>query len=161
SLTNSWASQSYRASRVRQPMISMMTAKMGQPRMNAAKLRWSWATAHTTRREPISGKFRYAGSFAASWASAGSGEDARIATTTMSPKTPHRRAILRPFTDATPGYERCVVANPRPRERRLFRKSHDSFSGVFRSNGLMCQAERALASLTPRDPGDSIRGGAF
>src|SRR3990167_8267138 len=72
SLTNSWESQSYRGSPVRQPMISMITAKIGTPRMNAAKFRWSWATAHTARREPRRGKARYAGSRAASWAWGGS-----------------------------------------------------------------------------------------
>ena len=54
------------ASRVRQPMISMMTAKIGTPRMKAAKFRCSWATAQTASREPISGNARYAGSLAAS-----------------------------------------------------------------------------------------------
>ncbi len=58
SFTNSWASQSYFSSRVRHPMISMMTAKIGHPRMKAAKLRWSWATAHTASREPMRGKLR-------------------------------------------------------------------------------------------------------
>ena len=65
SLTSSCESQSYRCSPVRQPMISMMTAKMGTPRMNAAKLRCSCATAHTARREPRSGKARYVGSLLA------------------------------------------------------------------------------------------------
>ncbi len=58
SLTNSCESQSYWALRVRQPTISMMTAKMGTPRMKAAKFRCSCATAHTASREPISGNAR-------------------------------------------------------------------------------------------------------
>ncbi len=66
SLTNSCESQSYWASPVRQPMISMMAAKIGTPRMNAAKFRWSCAIAQTASREPISGNARYAGSLAAS-----------------------------------------------------------------------------------------------
>jgi len=47
-------------------MISMMAAKIGTPRMNAAKFRWSCAIAQTASREPISGNARYAGSLAAS-----------------------------------------------------------------------------------------------
>src|SRR5262249_6010977 len=67
-------------------MISMMTAKMGTPRMNAAKFRWSWATAHTARREPSTGKLRYAGSRTASCAYAGAtAERARTATTVRRP----------------------------------------------------------------------------
>jgi len=52
-------------------MISMITAKIGTPRMKAAKFRWSWATAQTASREPMTGKARYAGSWVASWAWAG------------------------------------------------------------------------------------------
>jgi hypothetical protein len=63
SFTNSWASQSKRRPSgvwrpVRQAMISMMTAKIGTPRMNAAKLRWIWAMTHTASREPVYGKAR-------------------------------------------------------------------------------------------------------
>jgi hypothetical protein len=39
-------------------MISMMTAKMGTPRIKAAKFRWIWAAPHTARRLPIRGKLR-------------------------------------------------------------------------------------------------------
>jgi hypothetical protein len=39
-------------------MISMITAKIGTPRMKAAKFRWSWAMPHTARRLPTRGKLR-------------------------------------------------------------------------------------------------------
>ena len=57
SLTNSWASQSWRCPSSRSepilhPMNSMMTAKIGTPRMNAAKFRWTCAMTQTMSREP-------------------------------------------------------------------------------------------------------------
>jgi hypothetical protein len=30
----------------------MITAKIGTPRMNAAKFKWIWAMTHTASREP-------------------------------------------------------------------------------------------------------------
>jgi hypothetical protein len=39
-------------------MASMITAKIGTPRMKAAKFRCSWATAHTASREPRRGNDR-------------------------------------------------------------------------------------------------------
>jgi hypothetical protein len=40
----------------------MMTAKIGTPRMKAAKLRWIWEITQTIRREPMTGNARYAAS---------------------------------------------------------------------------------------------------
>src|SRR5688500_5035366 len=71
-----------------------MTAKIGTPRMKAAKLRCSCATAHTASREPNSGKLRYAGSlFAASCASAGSSDRRTTAASSRSRRWALRRAV--------------------------------------------------------------------
>src|SRR5262245_11001267 len=61
-------------------MNSMMTAKIGTPRMNAAKFRWIWAITQIASREPIQGKARYAASFC-SWAQAGVARQATAAAT--------------------------------------------------------------------------------
>jgi hypothetical protein len=99
-------------------MISMMTAKMGTPRMKAAKLRWSWATAHTASRDPIHGKFRYAGSLAASCACAGPITSASTPqATTMRrsiPRTSARRCAKDTWVIQWAAVESCERVGPSP-----------------------------------------------
>jgi len=85
-------------------MISMITAKIGTPRMKAAKFRWSCAIAQTASREPINGKARYAGSLAASWAAAGSAVAASSRAATGTAARTACRTTWRPLTLA-PGLE--------------------------------------------------------
>jgi hypothetical protein len=65
SLTSSCESQSYWASRVRQPMISMMTADR-HAEDEGGEVQMQLGDRPTASREPISGNARYAGSLAAS-----------------------------------------------------------------------------------------------
>src|SRR5262250_1900977 len=122
-------------------MISMITAKMGTPRMNAAKFRWICATAHTARREPSTGKARYAGSLAACWASAGSATKRAAAINRRHAHVLHRTAVVVLIDSAPDGDSGASVRRP-SRQKSLFAKSHERSGQRFRANWSMCQAER-------------------
>src|SRR6267143_6508385 len=119
----------------------MITAKIGTPRMNAAKFRWSWATAHTASRDPTRGNARYAGSLAACpavWASTGR------AARTLSTR-PERTS------NQTPRREVVTMGKP-SRETSLFPKSHER-RGLFYCQLLGVSSEMYPARIDTPDPG--------
>ncbi|OGL24531.1 MAG: hypothetical protein A3G44_03575 [Candidatus Rokubacteria bacterium RIFCSPLOWO2_12_FULL_73_47] len=85
---------------------------MGTPRMKAAKFRWSCATAQTASREPISGKARYAGSVAASCASAGSAASSPRSVSVQRTVQAQSRPPRGPWDDALVlGFTGAISAN--------------------------------------------------
>src|SRR5947207_1634053 len=93
---------------------TMMTAKIGTPRMNAAKFRCSCATAHTARRDPNTGNARYAGSFAAFCAVCASTGSTASTVSATPQKTSSQTARRAKVTMGKPS-----------RKTRLFPQSHE------------------------------------
>src|SRR2546428_1670215 len=123
-------------------MASMITAKIGTPRMNAAKFRWSWATAHTASREPTRGKARYAGSLAAAWPAVWASTGRAARTLKAKPKR---------TSDQTPRREMVTMGKP-SRETSLFPKSHER-RGLFYGQLLGVSSKMYPARIDTPEPG--------
>src|SRR5262245_5185258 len=134
-------------------MASMITAKIGTPRMKAAKLRCSWATAQTASREPSTGKARYAGSLAASWASTGKNPSKTrpAVQSTRMPAATRARDVRGgiaswPATGRTADLERDKGVCEPSRTDACYH-DHKTFERICRGNPRGCQGESALAQF--------------